>query len=323
MNPRWRSSSRRRSKKPCRSCRSRLRSAPQILRGRYSRCAGRTIDRACRPCSRASRPPSSSARPTNLCETQRSAIHFGSEEGVDMDVSNRKSRTLAQPQCRRPCGQSVPVGFRSRGGDVDPPFVPRGDRGPRHGARTDRGRRRRAVEFHEAVRRMAGRPGRTPQAMGGRWLPSYGRDDWALRTVRMVAVDPSGAAVGWAGRGLRSPLHDALLTDSIPAAARGRAFRFDEAADTAGAIAGPLAAMAIVGLAPDGLHGLQNYNIIFWLAAIPGSWRRLDRRAGHRKRRPSVRETSFLGSLRLLPRPTGAIWPASSSTAVATSPTRC
>jgi len=55
--------------------------------------------------------------------------------------------------------------------------------------------------------------------------------------------------LGWAGRGLRSPLHDALLTDSVPAWARGRAFGFDEAADTAGAIAGPLAALAIIALA--------------------------------------------------------------------------
>src|SRR5271165_5945509 len=73
-------------------------------------------------------------------------------------------------------------------------------------------------------------------------------------------------ALGWAGRGLRSPLHDSLLTDSVPAAARGRAFGFDEAADTAGAIAGPLAALAIVGLAPGGTAGsLHNFNVIFWL----------------------------------------------------------
>lgn len=77
-------------------------------------------------------------------------------------------------------------------------------------------------------------------------------------------------AIGWAGRGLRSPLHDALLTDSVPAWARGRAFGFDGAADTAGAIAGPLAALAIVGLlaAQDGTAGA--YKIAFWLAAIPG-----------------------------------------------------
>ena len=109
-------------------------------------------------------------------------------------------------------------------------------------------------------------------------------------------------AVGWAGRGLRSPLHDALLTDSIPATARGRAFGFDEAADTAGAVAGPLAAMAIVGLAPSGLHQLRNFNVVFWLAAIPGilaavSIIALVVEGEH----PILKETSLIGSLRLLP----------------------
>ena len=109
-------------------------------------------------------------------------------------------------------------------------------------------------------------------------------------------------AVGWAGRGLRSPLHDALLTDSIPATARGRAFGFDEAADTAGAVAGPLAAMAIVGLAPGGLHGLHNFNVVFWLAAIPGILAAVSIIALVVEREhPILEETSLIGSLRLLP----------------------
>jgi MFS family permease len=108
--------------------------------------------------------------------------------------------------------------------------------------------------------------------------------------------------VGWAGRGLRSPLHDALLTDSIPATARGRAFGFDEAADTAGAVAGPLAAMAIVGLAPGGLHGLRNFYVVFWLAAIPGILAAVSIVALVAERdHPILRETSLIGSLRLLP----------------------
>ena len=109
-------------------------------------------------------------------------------------------------------------------------------------------------------------------------------------------------AVGWAGRGLRSPLHDALLTDSVPAAARGRAFGFDEAADTAGAVAGPLAAMAIVGLAPGGLYGLNNFSVVFWLAAIPGILAAVSIMALVIEREhPILKETSLIGSLRLLP----------------------
>lgn len=109
-------------------------------------------------------------------------------------------------------------------------------------------------------------------------------------------------SLGWAGRGLRSPLHDSLLTDSVPASARGRAFGFDEAADTAGAVAGPLAALAIVGLAPGGAAGIRSYNVIFWLAAIPGILAALSIVALVSERpHPVLKETSFLGALTLLP----------------------
>lgn len=77
-------------------------------------------------------------------------------------------------------------------------------------------------------------------------------------------------AVGWAGRGFRSPLHDAMLTDVVPPGARGRAFGLDEAADTAGAIAGPLAALAIVGAVSQSHSSLAAYRLTFVLAAIPG-----------------------------------------------------
>ncbi len=110
-------------------------------------------------------------------------------------------------------------------------------------------------------------------------------------------------AVGWAGRGLRSPLHDALLTDSVPASARGRAFGFDEAADTAGAVAGPLAALAIVGHMSSAAGDLRAFNMIFWLAAIPGILAALSIVALVSEREhPILKATGFLGSLRLLPR---------------------
>jgi MFS family permease len=111
-------------------------------------------------------------------------------------------------------------------------------------------------------------------------------------------------AVGWAGRGLRSPLHDALLADSVPRSAHGRAFGFDEAADTAGAIAGPLAALAILRLAP-GLHDqMKSFAVIFWLAAIPGVLAALSIVVLVKERdHPRLRDTSFVNSLGLLPAP--------------------
>jgi MFS family permease len=109
-------------------------------------------------------------------------------------------------------------------------------------------------------------------------------------------------AIGWAGRGLRSPLHDALLADSVPASAHGRAFGFDEAADTAGAIAGPLAALAILGLAPTLRGQMKSFALIFWLAAIPGVLAALSIIMLVRERdHPKLRDATFLASLRLLP----------------------
>ena len=109
-------------------------------------------------------------------------------------------------------------------------------------------------------------------------------------------------SVGWAGRGLRSPLHDALLTDSVPAGARGRAFGFDEAADTAGAVAGPIAALAIIGLVGSGAATLAHFNLVFLLSAIPGilagmSIVVLVKEQAH----PVLKDTSLLSSLAMLP----------------------
>ncbi len=108
--------------------------------------------------------------------------------------------------------------------------------------------------------------------------------------------------LGWGGRGLRSPLHDALLTDSVPASTRGRAFGFDEAADTAGAVAGPLAALAIVSLLPSLNGDVKAFSIIFWLAAIPGVLAALSILLLVKERpHPTLSGTTFAGSLRLLP----------------------
>ena len=55
-----------------------------------------------------------------------------------------------------------------------------------------------------------------------------------------------GKLFGWAGKGIRGPLRDAILTESVPAEARGRAFGFHRAGDTIGAVIGPLLGAAIL-----------------------------------------------------------------------------
>ena len=77
---------------------------------------------------------------------------------------------------------------------------------------------------------------------------------WQLLVVRMAA---------WMGRGARGPVRDALLSESVPAAAHGRAFGFEGAMDTVGAIIGPAIALSLV--------GVMALRHIFLLAFIPGA----------------------------------------------------
>jgi len=81
------------------------------------------------------------------------------------------------------------------------------------------------------------------------------------------------------GKGIRTAPRDALLADSAPPRARGRAFGFHAAADNAGAVLGPLLAFMILKLQGVGSfdgtnrllpHDEQALRNVFWLAAVPG-----------------------------------------------------
>ncbi len=66
------------------------------------------------------------------------------------------------------------------------------------------------------------------------------------------------------GKGVRGSPRDALIAYSSTPELRGRAFGFHRSADSIGAVAGPLAALAILSL----LHG--NYRAAFLIAFVPG-----------------------------------------------------
>ena len=82
------------------------------------------------------------------------------------------------------------------------------------------------------------------------------------------------------GKGIRTSPRDALLADSAPTEARGRAYGFHAAADNAGAVLGPLVAFFILRLHGVGAldtsvhllardeHAIRN---VFWLSAIPAA----------------------------------------------------
>ena len=72
-------------------------------------------------------------------------------------------------------------------------------------------------------------------------------------------------ALGWVGRGGRGPSRDALLADAVAAGTEGRAFGFERAMDTIGAVLGPLSATALLGIL--GMRGVLLWSLAPGLAA--------------------------------------------------------
>jgi MFS family permease len=94
--------------------------------------------------------------------------------------------------------------------------------------------------------------------------------------ISTVAKPLTGLALAWpfalfarfidrVGKGIRTSPRDALLVADTPAAIRGRAFGFHRAADTAGAIVGPLLGLALYEAFDHRLRPL------FFVAAVPAA----------------------------------------------------
>jgi MFS family permease len=111
-----------------------------------------------------------------------------------------------------------------------------------------------------------------------------------------------GKLVGWLGRGVRGPLRDAILADTIPVGARGRAFGFHRFGDTVGAVLGPLAA-GILLARMGGASSLTTVRSLIAWSAVPGVlaavvfWVLVRER--NRTRRPA---RSFRHAMRNLPK---------------------
>lgn len=127
-----------------------------------------------------------------------------------------------------------------------------------------------------------------------------------------------GRVVGWLGRGIRGPLRDAMLAESVAPEDRGKAFGFHRAGDTAGAVLGPMAACLLLTWASVHPAVVQRVNswlpgdaaahggafrVIFLLTLIPGILSVLSMAfLISEKRRPHNHEMQFLKTLRSLPR---------------------
>jgi MFS family permease len=114
----------------------------------------------------------------------------------------------------------------------------------------------------------------------------------------------TGRVVAWFGRGIRGPLRDAMLAESVPVQTRGKAFGFHRAGDTAGAIIGPLIGVGLLSyLGPHSSDPSRPFRIAFLLTLIPGLASAVTFAAlVHETRRQGSR-TTLWASVGTLPRP--------------------
>lgn len=82
----------------------------------------------------------------------------------------------------------------------------------------------------------------------------------------------SGRIISWFGKGLRGPLRDAIVIQAVRPETRGRTFGFHRAADTVGAVLGPMLGVTLLGWAQtwNGHDTSFPFRFVLWLSIIPG-----------------------------------------------------
>ena len=105
-------------------------------------------------------------------------------------------------------------------------------------------------------------PRRKPIAFCGYLVTALATGAFALATTAWHVLIARAAA--WLGRGVRTPVRKALLTAAVDPSIYGRAFGFERAMDTLGAIIGPLTALGLLAALPG------NYRTAFAITLIPG-----------------------------------------------------
>jgi MFS family permease len=112
-----------------------------------------------------------------------------------------------------------------------------------------------------------------------------------------------GRVISWFGRGIRSPLRDAILAESVAPAVRGKAFGLHRAGDTVGAIVGPLTGVWLLSVLPHS-NPAAPFRAVFLLSLIPGLASGLAFVSlVQEKRRPANLQLRFWGAFRELPKP--------------------
>lgn len=122
--------------------------------------------------------------------------------------------------------------------------------------------------------------------LGSGWIGDRTGNRWGLGVAgyTMTGLMPALLAVaaswplvlgakllGWLGKGIRGPVRDAMLAESVASVARGRAFGFHRAGDTIGAVVGPVLAVAVLGsFAATTSEPAAAFRTVFLLALVPG-----------------------------------------------------
>jgi MFS family permease len=109
--------------------------------------------------------------------------------------------------------------------------------------------------------RLSDRVGRKPAILVGYGVAAAGKVAVAAATTWTAVL--LGRVVDRIGKGVRGAPRDALLAEGVPPESLGRAFGFHRAADTVGAIVGPLLGLAIL-TATGG-----DIRTALWIAVVP------------------------------------------------------
>ena len=109
--------------------------------------------------------------------------------------------------------------------------------------------------------RISDRAGRKPLVGVGYALAAVGKVIVAAAQVWPIVL--AGRVVDRVGKGIRGAPRDALLADGVPDDHLGRVYGFHRAADTLGAVIGPLGGLAVLA----GTSG--NIRVALWVAVVP------------------------------------------------------
>lgn len=120
-----------------------------------------------------------------------------------------------------------------------------------------------ASAMKAASGRLADLRHRRPLVASGYGLSAFGKLLLALAGAWPMVL--ASRFTDRVGKGLRGPPRDALIADDTTPADRGRAFGFHRAADTAGAVVGPLLGLGLYQLVGE------RFRPLFWVAVMPAT----------------------------------------------------